>query len=426
MASVLSTLILVCVNATGSFGSPTSRLADHASYVLPPTPGSAPFPTCPAYGVIGSRGSGESEASGGWDLGLGPPGLAFAVALGKLLPGVQYTANGPPAYPAVGASTVATNKQVYLDSVRGGAIQLVVMVRVEHAKCPSTKMFVVGYSQGAELTADAYLSEVEDKAVFNSIAGVVLFGDPLYNHNDSATGQTALQEKTQTALTQNGILTMHGPLHVGAPHSFPRSTISRVLSYCIAKDPICQGVVGNSITNGEHSLYTDVGDPEDAAQWFTDRMMAPVANTPASPGTSTIGDAPSLVPGHTYSLDLRNPPVSQLAAPGETQSGGLCPMWAGQWWRLSLQAGDRVTVSWVVSPPSTGYYQYLIFTPDTNDANVTDRANNDQQAQFVNSSSTRGSGTFSAPTSGVYPFIIGDGCPSTSGAFRFVVHITHP
>jgi hypothetical protein len=144
----------------------------------------------------------------------------------------------------------------------------------------------------------------------------------------------------------------------------------------------------------------------------------------AGPGATTIAAAPALIPGHSYLLDLRSQPTARLAAPGETQTGGVCPMWAGEWWRLNLQAGDTVSVSWTVSSPSSGFYQYLIFSPNTTDQTVNLEANNNQQLQFVNSAGNSESGTFSAASSGSYPFIIGDGCPSTSGPFQFVVQVT--
>src|ERR1700694_2325798 len=60
----------------------------------------------------------------------------------------------------------------------------------------------------------------------------------------------------------------------------------------------------------------------------------------------------------------------------------------------------------------------------TTDATVNDEANNNQQLQFVNSSRNSGSGSYIVAASGSYPFIIGGGCPSTSGPFQFVVQVT--
>ncbi len=233
--------------------------------------------------MIGSRGSGETQGSSDWDLGLGPPSYAFAIALGKLLPGVEYTYNAPPGYPAVNASTVITLKPKYIASVLGGEAQLLELIRDEQTKCPSTRLILAGYSQGAELTARAYLVAIHKKAVFESIVGIVLFGDPLYNRVDPADRQTALQKSTQGALKHNGALAeAAAPWYVAPPDSFPASTIGKVLSYCLIDDYVCQGVGGNPFSH-QHSHYPPSGDPEDAAKYFSDKVASAGTATPTPP-----------------------------------------------------------------------------------------------------------------------------------------------
>jgi Cutinase len=251
--------------AVGGLTPPDGPKTSHAGYLLPPKPGAVPFPACPVIGVIGSRGSGESEGSSAWDLGLGQPSHVFALALGRYIPDVQYTMNPPPGYPAVGATTVVTHTQEYLDSVHSGAAQLLALTKAEVKACPSTRIIWSGYSQGAELTGDAFLKALKTPALAAHIWAVVLFGDPLYNHLDPGTQIAYLQSD----LAQNGILTEPGPLHVGAPHSYPKQADSRVFSFCSSKDPICQGVAGSSPTNGPQNLYTDAGDPEHAAVFLS-------------------------------------------------------------------------------------------------------------------------------------------------------------
>ncbi len=143
----------------------------------------------------------------------------------------------------------------------------------------------------------------------------------------------------------------------------------------------------------------------------------------ASTGGTSIASAPVLDLGRSYAVNLLDGPTAQLSAPGETQQGGICPMWAGQWWKLNLRSGDAVSVSWSYNYPASGYYQYLVFSPSTTDQDVMEQANNGGQLQFTNSDAASGSGSFTAPATGSYPFIIGDGCPSTSGPFRFIVRV---
>jgi hypothetical protein len=250
-----------------AFGSwtPPGAPASPARHVAPPQAGKPPFPDCPVAGVIGSRGSGEKPGSPQWKLGLGPPSYAFTIALGQGLPDVEYTANPAPGYPAASATTVVTDRQKYIDSVRSGERQLLQMISAEAAACPTTNIILTGYSQGAELTGDAYLAALHKKTLARRIWGVILFGDPLYNHADPGVGLSTQQRD----LTQNGILTDHAGYYVGPPHTYPKPADYRVLSFCVSNDPACQGVGGTSPTNGSPGLYTAGSITNQAALYFT-------------------------------------------------------------------------------------------------------------------------------------------------------------
>lgn len=242
----------------------------HATYVTPPIPGAAPFPSCPSYGVIGSRGSDENNpAKTTWAQGLGPPAHAFAEALGRRLSNVQYTANPPPGYPAVPALDAVLHKSTYIASVNSGATQLDAMLKAQEAACSDkTRVYLAGYSQGAELSAAAYRTALRhDPWAGRIVAGVVLFGDPLFNRKDPSAGQTVLLQNTLRSLHHNGALTMHAPWHVGAPDKFPYITIGNVLSYCRIDDYVCQGIGGNPLRH-EHDKYPESQDPADAAGYF--------------------------------------------------------------------------------------------------------------------------------------------------------------
>ena len=253
----------------------------------PPKPNNPPFPDCPAYGVIGSRGSGENNpAASGWGQGLGPPGLAFARALGQLLPDAEYTANSPPGYPAVGLTTALFHLNAYRASVQAGAKQLDQLIDYQHTACHGkTTLLLVGYSQGAELTGDEFLAMVhENPGDAATIAGVVLFGDPLYNLHDSSDVQTLFQQDGQASLHHNGALTMRGPYDVAKPHSFPASTVGKVLSYCLIDDLVCQGIGGNPFS-GQHGRYAPYA-AQDAAIWLAyhaTHTACPPSNAPTGP-----------------------------------------------------------------------------------------------------------------------------------------------
>jgi hypothetical protein len=231
-----------------------------------------------SVGVITSRGSGESPSSPGWDLGLGPPGLALARALGDRLPSVEATYNKPPGYPAVGIVDAILKQKTYRASVRSGVGQLREMVKAQQAKCGGeTTLILTGYSQGAEVTGDAYLADLASSpATAAIVGGVVLFGDPLFGLHDASTMQTALQKAVHSKLHHNGALTVHGLWHVGPPHQFPAATRGTVLSYCLVNDLICQGTGGNPASH-QHGRYQFSGFPGDAATWMASRVDQGIA-----------------------------------------------------------------------------------------------------------------------------------------------------
>jgi hypothetical protein len=99
-------------------------------------------------------------------------------------------------------------------------------------------------------------------------------------------------------------------------------------------------------------------------------------------------------------------------------------MWAGEWWDVNLDAGQTVTVDWTDVAPATGYYQMLLFPPFATDANIQQLDLSQRSLYFSNSNSGNGNGTFTARDSGLYPLIIGDGCPSTDGPFQFQISLT--
>ena len=108
---------------TRAAGRVVARVALDATFVPPPKAGSgaAPFQDCPAFGVIGSRGSGENDPSApDWGQGLGPPDDDFAKAFGKLVPGVEYTYNPAPGYPAVSLTTSLHHFDLYRQAVTTG------------------------------------------------------------------------------------------------------------------------------------------------------------------------------------------------------------------------------------------------------------------------------------------------------------------
>ncbi|MDB5160781.1 MAG: carbohydrate esterase family 5 protein [Candidatus Saccharibacteria bacterium] len=208
-------------------------------------------PSCTKYMVIDSRGSGTAVGT------LSPPGLAFAAEL-KRLKGEKNVQVVPNLYDASGgfwslAGAVVKLPLDYYNSVVVGKAWLRQKILKEANACREMRIFLTGYSQGAQVAADVY-----QEGFWPYVAGVALFGDPYFNHQD----KQADQGNYQKAL--DGRLGMR-PL-------FDRQMASHVLSYCHRHDPVCQQplsyfeLVRYRFT--KHKNYSALGEPEQAARYL--------------------------------------------------------------------------------------------------------------------------------------------------------------
>ncbi|KAI5857056.1 cutinase-domain-containing protein [Tricharina praecox] len=112
---------------------------------------------------------------------------------------------------------------------RSGARNMAGLVTRARSQCPSGKVFMIGYSQGAQVTHLAGdLIPTADRA---AVGGVVVFGDP--NRGDR----------------------------------FPGTLNNNVLTICDLADPICYGI---PLPIGEHLNYGP--DAPQAARWIAQRV----------------------------------------------------------------------------------------------------------------------------------------------------------
>jgi fibronectin type 3 domain-containing protein len=251
---------------------------------------------CPNYYLIGSRGSGQKPADeDGVHGGLGqevaqfrsefqallPPGQTFgfeanpydAVAVAK---GAAYNSEGW-FFNLIGAAR-GWDVGMYHESVAFGVSWLGGRVEELLDECASagTKIVLAGYSQGAQVTANAYQAlTAEDQA---RLFGVVLIADPRFNGSDGAANAGSYSPR------RNG-----GVRERGEPRprpEFPPESNGKILSFCHARDTVCQGLFkfGNNglLLEGsspkEHTNYHEVGDscgtqtyPQRAAGYFAFR-----------------------------------------------------------------------------------------------------------------------------------------------------------
>jgi hypothetical protein len=180
--------------------------------------------------VIESRGSGEP-----YDPKLDPIGQAFAKALRGKHPGANVVATLANPYPAagltgswreflnlVGAGFGIGPLGAYHASVVRGKQWLSDHVASEIRTCAGTKLILVGYSQGAQVTGDVYQRTLSSSQR-SHILGVALFGDPYFNSSDDGLDRGSYSH------THGGVLGTRSKFASGQP----------VVSYCHAHDPIC-------------------------------------------------------------------------------------------------------------------------------------------------------------------------------------------
>jgi cutinase len=181
---------------------------------------------CPDTQVVFARGTGEEP-------GVGPTGQAFVDALRDRLPGKSvdvYAVN----YPA------SDQWSTGLDGIRDAGTHVV----NEASACPSTKMVLGGYSQGAAVAGfvtspavpDSVPNDVDpatipkplDPAVASHVAAVVLFGTP---------NVRAMEFLGQPQL-------VIGPLYQ-----------SKTIEVCAVEDPVCS----EGVNFAAHNSYVDDG-----------------------------------------------------------------------------------------------------------------------------------------------------------------------
>jgi cutinase len=231
----------------------------------PPPPPPPPAPTDPAarcapYLVFDSRGSGEPKGE------MSAPGRDFLDALKSALKGLHHPSkvlrNFNP-YPAVsvldgfnpleidqdlnglGALLHSGRIGAYNDSVRDGERELRTLVQNQASSfCSVTKMILVGYSQGAQVTGNVI--EQLPRWAARHVAAAVLFADPKFNSRDRWADRGVIRNGLDGVLGQRPFFPRGGPV---------------VLSYCKGKnpvDPVCHYREFSDLirNHSQHEIYS--------------------------------------------------------------------------------------------------------------------------------------------------------------------------
>lgn len=178
------------------------------------------------YVVIDSRGSGENNANGTPQ--ISPPAHAFFQTLSADVGtrNAHLITNPYPAPDWKSFPGAALHRDAaYTRSVSRGELWLSKKLRDLALDCPSTRVFLVGYSQGAEVTGDVYATS--RTSGWKNVLGVALFGDPLFNSHDRQ--------------ADRGTFTHNANGGLGTRQPFPEWSRGHILSYCNHFDPVCGG-----------------------------------------------------------------------------------------------------------------------------------------------------------------------------------------
>lgn len=271
--------------------------------VVGATAGAAVGP-CTDVQIIGLRGSSEDFTANDFGMGklLGP--LATRI-LASAPDGQTLSTYGVP-YPASDAIKGVISG-AYWSSKAQGMTLLHSYLAEEIAACPTTRLVVTGYSQGAHSAGDQLAKE--PASVTNHIAALVMFGDPRFNP------ATSYDHGTFDARD-------HGLAGARDKNDFS-SWSSRVGSWCNNGDLVCQGL-GWGHSTGPHGQYL-AKSGDSATSWVARRLGW--ASTPGFRGKldlafaiDTTGSMASAIYGASTAAQSI---VGQLAGAGADFRVGL-------------------------------------------------------------------------------------------------------
>lgn len=202
---------------------------------------------CSSLVVIGARGSGQSVGSGSIP-GFGPQGTAaIKNAVGRIqrTGSLRYQGLTSTQYPAVGVNwTTAFNRDPYWASVKKGAYATMAIAKDLASSCSSTKIALVGYSQGASVMRWA-IRDLPDR-VKDRVVLIGLIGDP----ERRGFNQTAPEIGRHVFFTGD---TLYGSGALGAGPALPSRRRSAIVTACHVKDDICNRTGAWSTT--EHGSF---------------------------------------------------------------------------------------------------------------------------------------------------------------------------
>lgn len=227
---------------------------------------------CPPLKFFGVRGSGEHR---GYGSTIGPEEQELKKSLHAMAEdAINYPAIDVPipdviryAYSIINANAIGVAiaqyeldvyHSAYNNSVTAGVGSLLGAYNAYQRSCPGGPAVFAGYSQGADVVAQAYsaLPAAKQRSVL-----VTLFGDPHFNPGERTIDQGNFNPSYKAILVS---------IWGDAPHSFSTADNGTVRSWCLKGDAVCnftlQGILGGLSSSFPHFHYMD-SDTKLAAQW---------------------------------------------------------------------------------------------------------------------------------------------------------------
>jgi hypothetical protein len=259
------------VGIPSSSPPPTTTTVAPTTTLPPTTTTTAPPPPyqCGDLKFFGARGSGERQDNHG---GYGKAIESTLTFVKNLLPARTNLQAEALVYPAIAVNWWQPSYYLadYQASEKAGVESLQFDVRQYIRNCPSKHIILAGFSQGADVVGDTFLSLSPDEATH--IAAVIMYGDPKFN---PAKSQSRVNQGNYSS-TWAGIEAPATGLRV-IPKK-PQDWQPYVHSYCNKGDVVCNYNAPNTascLTASEvfctHLQYPQLGRTYDGAKWAVDR-----------------------------------------------------------------------------------------------------------------------------------------------------------
>jgi hypothetical protein len=217
--------------------------------------------TCTAVLFVGVRGSGEPAGLGGTVQNVYDT-FKSKTTQSVTLYALPYTAAPVPVINR-GASISA-----FVNSVNSGKTMLVNYLTAESTRCPSQKIVVAGFSQGALVVNQAM--RTLPVSVLNRITALALVADAAFDPKFS--GNVGTYSKND-----EGIVSTFTSVYK-TQNYLPSAVAGNAKAYCLAYDPVCNYSVvslSNCLWSGKkcaHNRYIATGYTRQAGEYLASKL----------------------------------------------------------------------------------------------------------------------------------------------------------